>query len=50
VDEFGLSVDEFVTFCEASLAQVLALDVSFDAYFAIGLFEFLLNNNLRLDT
>ena len=50
MDELGLSVDEFVAFGEASLAKVLALDVSFDAYFTIGLFEFLLDDCLRLDS
>ena len=47
MDECGVGIDEFVAFCEATLAKELALDVSSNAYLAAFFLEFFFDNGLR---
>lgn len=47
VDEVGLSVDEFETFGESTLAKELSLEVAADPDLATRLLEFLFDDGLR---
>lgn len=47
VDEVGLRVDEFETFCEATFTKELSFEVATDPDFATRLLEFLFDDCLR---
>ena len=46
MDETCVGIDEFVAFCEATLAKELALDVSSNANFSAIFLEFFFNYGL----